>query len=72
MMNYTVKIREAAQKLLSEGKVDVVIGYRRGTVPMMNEPILIRQADQAGQLYWDSSVESIWPTIFPNGPSASP
>ncbi len=54
MMNYTEKIQEAAKRLLAEGKVDVVIGYRRGTVPMMNEPIQIRRAEQADQLYWDS------------------
>ncbi len=54
MMNYTEKIQEAAQRLLAEGKVEVVIGYRRGTVPMMNEPIQIRRAEQADQLYWDS------------------
>ena len=54
MVDYTEKIQEAAKRLLTEGKVDVVIGYRRGTVPMMNEPILVRRADQADQLYWDS------------------
>jgi formate dehydrogenase (coenzyme F420) beta subunit len=54
MMNYTKKIQEAAQRLLQGGKVEVVIGYRRGTVPMMNEPIQIRDAGQADQLYWDS------------------
>jgi len=37
-----------------EKKVDAVIGYRRGTIPMMNEPILIRDAEKADQLYWDS------------------
>ena len=54
MMDYTEKIQEAAKRLLAEGKVEVVIGYRRGTVPMMNEPIQIRRAEQADQLYWDS------------------
>ena len=54
MMNYTEKIQEAARRLLSEGKVDLVIGYRRGTIPMMNEPTQVRQAEQADRLYWDS------------------
>jgi len=54
MQEYTKKIQEIARRLLSEKKVDAVIGFRRGTVPMMNEPIFVREADRADQLYWDS------------------
>src|SRR4030042_27447 len=54
MLEYTKKIQDIAKKLLMEKKVDAVIGYRRGTIPMMNEPILIRDAEKADQLYWDS------------------
>ena len=54
MLTYTKKIQELAQRLLSEGKVDLVTGYRQGTVPMMNEPVQVRSADQTDQLYWDS------------------
>lgn len=54
MVEYTKKIQEIAKRLLSDKKVDGVIGYRRGTIPMMNEPFLFRQADQADQLTWDS------------------
>jgi len=52
---YSDRMREAARRLLSENKVDVVIGFRRGTVPFMNEPILVRHADHAQQLYWDGN-----------------
>jgi ferredoxin len=38
-----------------EKKVDGVIGYRRGTVPFMNEPICVRHPDQAQQLHWDGN-----------------
>ena len=41
MLEYTEKIRETAKRLLKEGRVDVFIGYRKGTVPMMNEPALV-------------------------------
>lgn len=51
---YTEKIREAAQRLLAEKKVDGVIGFRRGTIPMMSEPVFIRHADQVNQLVWNS------------------
>lgn len=55
MRAYTDKIREAARRLLSEKQVDVVIGFRRGTVPFMNEPFLVKSLDQVDQLYWDGN-----------------
>jgi formate dehydrogenase (coenzyme F420) beta subunit len=54
MMLYTKKIQELAKRLLTEGKVDLVIGYRQGTIPMMNEPVQVRSAEQTDQLVWDS------------------
>ena len=54
MREYTEKIRERARKLFAEGKVEVFIGYRKGSVPMMNQPVLIRDPDGADLLYWDS------------------
>ena len=55
MTAYTEKIREIAQRLLKECKVEMVIGFRAGTMPMMNEPCFIRKPDQADQLVWDSN-----------------
>jgi len=52
---YSEKIREAGRRLLSEKKVDAVIGFRKGSVPFMNEPVWIKQADQTHQLYWDGN-----------------
>jgi formate dehydrogenase (coenzyme F420) beta subunit len=54
MVTYTNKIQELAKRLLTAGQVDLVIGYRQGTIPMMNEPVLVRSADRTDQLYWDS------------------
>ena len=54
MLKYTEKIRETAKKLLAEKKVDVFIGYQKGTVPMMNEPLLVNHPDKVDQLYWDN------------------
>ncbi|MCF8127959.1 MAG: 4Fe-4S dicluster domain-containing protein [Deltaproteobacteria bacterium] len=54
MLKYTEKIRETAKKLLAEGKVDVFIGYQKGTVPMMNEPLLVSDPDKVDKLYWDN------------------
>ncbi|MFC1534692.1 4Fe-4S dicluster domain-containing protein [Thermodesulfobacteriota bacterium] len=55
MLDYTEKIRETAKKLLIDGKVDVFIGYKKGSVPMINEPVLISDPDKTDLLYWDSN-----------------
>jgi len=55
MREYAEKIREKARKLLAEGRVEVFIGYRKGSVAMMNQPVLIHHPDQAALLYWDSN-----------------
>ena len=54
MLKYTEKIRKTAKRLLEEEKVDVFIGYRKGSVPMMNEPLLVNHPDKVDQLYWDN------------------
>lgn len=51
----TEKIRQAAKRLLAEGKVDVVIGYRAGTVPFRNAPWFARTPEEADLLIWDSN-----------------
>jgi formate dehydrogenase subunit beta len=55
MLAYVDKIREAAGRLLRDGKVDVFIGFRKGSVPMMNEPVLISDSSRVDELYWDSN-----------------
>jgi formate dehydrogenase subunit beta len=54
MLEYTQKIREIAKKLLEKGTVDVFIGYKKGSVPMMNEPILVKDPAEVDLLHWDS------------------
>ena len=55
MQAYTEKIQEAARRLLADKQVDVVIGFRKGTLPFMNEPFLAKNVDQVRQLYWDGN-----------------
>jgi len=55
MIEYTEKIRETAERLFEEGKIDVFVGYKKGTVPMMNVPVLIDNPDSTDLLYWDSN-----------------
>jgi formate dehydrogenase subunit beta len=55
MREYTEKIIKTARKLFEDNKVDVFIGYKKGSVPMMNEPVLISNPDNTDILYWDSN-----------------
>jgi ferredoxin len=54
MIEYVDTIREIAKKILEEKTVDVIIGFKKGTLPLMTEPILINDAEKTDQLYWDS------------------
>ena len=55
MTSYTEKIREVSARLLKECKVDVVIGFRQGTLPMMNEPYFAKTPQDVQNLVWDSN-----------------
>ncbi len=54
MLRYAEKIREIAGRLLASGAVDMVIGFRKGTIPMMNEPHFAKTPAEVPQLVWDS------------------
>ena len=55
MLGYIDKIKEISAELLKSGKVDLVIGYRQGTLPFMNEPCMAKTADQVKNFVWDSN-----------------
>jgi ferredoxin len=55
MLNYIDKIKEVAERLLKDRKVDLVIGFRKGTVPMMNEPCFAKTPPDVQNLIWDSN-----------------
>jgi formate dehydrogenase subunit beta len=54
MIAYGNTIREIAKKVLEQGAVDLIIGFKKGTLPMMTEPVMIREPEKADQLYWSS------------------
>jgi formate dehydrogenase subunit beta len=54
MESRTEKIREIARRLLSEEKVDVVLGYAAGTAPLKNIPYFARTPEEVDNLIWDS------------------
>jgi ferredoxin len=55
MVGYTDKIKEIAGRLLKECAVDMVIGFRKGTMPMMNEPCFATTPEAVDTLVWDSN-----------------
>jgi ferredoxin len=55
MFEYTDKIREIASRLLKQCQVEMVIGFRQGSVPMMSEPCIVRKPEDTRLLYWDSN-----------------
>jgi formate dehydrogenase subunit beta len=55
MLNYIDKIREISKRLLHDCSVEMVIGFRRGTVPLMNEPHFARTPTDVDKLVWDSN-----------------
>jgi ferredoxin len=50
----TQEIRKVASRLLSEGTVDCVLGYRAGTVPLRDRPFFAHTPEEADQLIWSS------------------
>ncbi len=51
-------IRQTAQKLLEENKVDLIIGFENGTLPLRRSPCFIRSSDDVERLTWNSSCEN--------------
>ena len=55
MLDYIDKIKEISERLLKDCSVEMVIGFRKGTLPMMNEPCFARTPEDVGQFVWDSN-----------------
>jgi len=48
------KIVETARGLLADGRVDLVIGWEAGTLPLRARPAFVRKAEDAGRLTWNA------------------
>ena len=55
MLGYIDKIRQISKGLLENKKVDIIIGFKKGTMPMMNEPCIIKSSKDVEKLVWDSN-----------------
>jgi formate dehydrogenase subunit beta len=48
-------IKQSALKLFQENKVDLIIGYKKGTLPMIAQPIIIDNEKDVEKLIWDNT-----------------
>ncbi len=58
MNNMIDDIRETARQLLADGKVDVVIGYEKGSLPLKATPCFVRSPQDITKLIWDETCEN--------------
>ncbi|MFH0926521.1 MAG: Coenzyme F420 hydrogenase/dehydrogenase, beta subunit C-terminal domain [bacterium] len=52
------QLRAEAKKLLTEGKVEVIIGYTQGTLPCRTTPLFVREAMDTDKLVWNQFCEN--------------
>ena len=64
MQQLTDDIRTIARKLLREKKVEVVIGYERGSLPLRRRPCFVRKEEDADRLVWDGWCENTLATYL--------
>ena len=47
-------LREIARSLLKEKKVDVIIGYEKGSLPLLTQPVIIDSEEDVDKLLWNN------------------
>ena len=58
MKNHENSMREAAKKLLSERRVDLIIGYEQGTLPLRTTPCFVDKIEDIQKLVWNASCDA--------------
>ena len=51
-------VRDLAKKLLSEKRVDLVIGYEQGKIPLRTSPCFVDKTENVDRLVWNVSCEA--------------
>jgi formate dehydrogenase subunit beta len=51
-------IRETARKLLSKKKVDLIIGFKQGTLPLRATPCFVDKVEDVQKLVWNESCDA--------------
>jgi formate dehydrogenase subunit beta len=58
MLNTSVAIRDIARKLLDEKRVNLIIGFEKGSAPLRSTPRFVRSASEADKLIWNANCEN--------------
>jgi formate dehydrogenase subunit beta len=58
MRPLTTEIRDVARSLLREKKVQVVIGFEQGSLPLRSRPCFVRKEEDVDRLVWDGFCEN--------------
>lgn len=58
MQNLSSVIQDTTKKLLEEKKVDLVVGFAQGSLPLRSTPYFARTVEEAGSLIWDEYCEN--------------
>ncbi len=58
MENLENPMREVAKKLLSEKKVDLIIGFEQGTLPLRATPCFVDKVEDVNRLVWNASCDA--------------
>lgn len=68
------ELRRQAADLLARNRIDVLIGFEKGSLPGRARPCMIRKPDEAGRLVWDTScwnnLTVYLPSLFRSSPEA--
>ena len=59
------RIMQIALRLLVEKRVDAVLGFQKGSIPMMSQPMLISEPEHVDRIHWDSFCGSNLATYLP-------
>ncbi len=54
MQEYTEKIRQLAKSMLADGRVEMVMGFARGSLPMASVPFCAKTAEDCDKLVFDA------------------
>jgi formate dehydrogenase (coenzyme F420) beta subunit len=54
MNTTTAQMKETISRLFRDGKIDCLIGYEKGTLPLTTRPCFIKAADEIDRLVWSS------------------
>jgi len=55
-MELADELRSVAKKLFEQGKIDLLIGYENGTLPLQTTPCFVTSAEESDRLVWGQGI----------------